>query len=226
MVFCSTNSFALTVDKMIIFTKKEQESVVLKVSNPASHPVMFRVDLSERNADGAVTPLAIEDFDEWPAFIDRTEYIIDPKGEIEVNVRLVNKLLGNKANKDMILAIDITPESISVEDKDKTSNDNMAILMGYRTWLVIPKDGKISGDVSIEKENGKYVVENKMDTVVFLNINACDTDFPKESKCSGAEWVLAGKKKTLNFDSFKNGIVKVSFRDAYDRFSDEQEIKL
>ncbi|MFN1513106.1 hypothetical protein [Vibrio owensii] len=225
--FISNQSFALNVDKMIIFSKKDQESVVLKVSNPANHPVMFRVDLAERNDGGVVTPLAIENFEQWPAFIDRTEYIIDPKGEIDVNIRLVHKMLGNKTNEDIILAIDVTPESIKVESDEKSNTDNMAILMGYRTWLIIPKDGEISGGgVSIEKQNGKYVVENKMDTVVFLNINACATEFPKDTKCSGSEWVLANKKKKLDFDSFKNGTIKINVRDTYDRFKYTQEISL
>ncbi|WP_425669763.1 hypothetical protein ACPSL3_07660 [Vibrio owensii] len=226
MWFASNQSWALNVDKMIIFSKKDQESVVLKVSNPATHPVMFRVELAERDEEGGVTPLALEDFEQWPAFIDRTEYFIDPKGEVEVNVRLVNKMLGNKINEDIILAIDITPESINIDSEEEKTTDNMAILMGYRTWLVIPKEGNVSGGVSVEKENGKYVVENKMDTVVFLNINACDTEFAKDTKCSGSEWVLAGKKKTLNFDSFNNGVIKINVRDTHDRFKDSLEIKL
>ncbi|MFV8413642.1 hypothetical protein [Vibrio owensii] len=222
----SAQSFALNVDKMIIFTKKNQETATLTVSNPANYPVMFKVELGERNNDGTVTPLALENFDNWPAFLDRTEYFIDPKGEVEVNIRLIGKMMGEAAKKDLVLAIDVTPESINVESEDAEKQDNMAILMGYRTWLVLPKDGQVKGDISIVKEKGQYYVINNLDTVAFLNINACDTVFEKGTTCSGTEWVLAGKKKKLNFSAFKQGSIKVNYRDSFERYKKSQTIKL
>lgn len=224
--FYTAQSFALNVDKMIIFTKKNQETATLTVSNPANYPVMFKVELGERNDDGTVTSLAVENFDNWPAFLDRTEYFIDPKGEVEVNIRLIGKMMGEATKKDLVLAIDVTPESINIENGDAEKQDNMAILMGYRTWLVLPKDGEVKGDISIIKEKGKYYVINNLDTVAFLNINACDTEFEKGTTCSGTEWVLAGKKKELNFSAFKKGSIEVNYRDSYERYKKTQTIKL
>ncbi|QLK43869.1 hypothetical protein DR996_00420 [Vibrio owensii] len=222
----SAQTFALNVDKMIIFTKKNQETAILKVTNPADYPVMFKVELGERNEKGNISPLALEDFDNWPAFLDRTEYFIDPKGEVEVNVRLISNMMGEHSKKDVILAIDVTPESINVEGNETDDSDNMSILMGYRTWLILPKSGQVQGDVSITEENGKYYVVNNLDTVAFLNINACDTKFSEGVKCSGMEWVLAGKKKELNFSAFKQGSVKVNIRDSHERFTKKQVIQL
>ncbi len=131
----SAQTFALNVDKMIIFTKKNQETAILKVTNPADYPVMFKVELGERNEKGNISP-------------------------------------------------------------------------------------------SITEENGKYYVVNNLDTVAFLNINACDTKFSEGVKCSGMEWVLAGKKKELNFSAFKQGSVKVNIRDSHERITKKQVIQL
>lgn len=218
-----SNANALTVDKMVMFAEKDKEVANLVVTNPANYPVMFRVSIGEF-VDGKVQQLDVNDFKNWHAYLDREEYFIEPKSEISLDVRLLSNMLKKKIEDDVILAIDVTPES--VPQSDNKSNESMNILIGYRTWLIIPHNQEVEGRPEIKVEDGEYYIENKSDSVAFFDVNACKTEFEEGVKCSGTEWALAGKKKKLHFEKYKDGEVVIKMRDAFGRYSKTSTVQL
>ncbi|HAU8293440.1 TPA: hypothetical protein I7152_11120 [Vibrio vulnificus] len=216
-------SFAITVDKMVIIPGKDEKKTEIKVSNPEEYPVFLRVTLSELQNDSSVDVLKEDDFENWPVYLEREEYIAGPEEQVVISVELLARQIGKNQQKDRVIAIDIMPESIL---DDGRQGQTMNILLGYRVWLILSKDGQVAGRPSIVLEDDSYILRNDSDSVAIFNIDLCQSEFEKEFECKGSEFVLSGKKKILDLSRFKNGQASISIRDPYFRYQIESSIKL
>lgn len=226
LFFFSVISFsvsAITVDKMVIIPNKSDLKSEIKITNPATHPVFLKVTLSEMNDAKEVEAFRPEEFQNWPVYVERNEFLIEPEEEIVIAIQHLAKQLNKASDRDRLIAIDIMPESVI---DDGQVGQKMSILIGYRVWMIIAKDGALKGEPSVLKTENGYVLNNASDSVAIFNINLCETEFKKGTECKGSEFVLSGKEKTLNLLEFKNGDANISIRDPYDRYLIKETIKL
>lgn len=223
LLFFPISSYAITVDKMVIIPNKSDLKSEIKITNPASHPVFLKVTLSEMNAAKEVEALKPEEFQNWPVYVERNEFLIEPEEEIVIEIQHLAKQLDKSSTTDRVIAIDVMPESVL---DDGQVGQKMSILIGYRVWMIIAKDGALKGKPSVLKTDDGYVLSNPSDSVAIFNINLCDTEFKKGTECKGSEFVLSGKEKVLNLLEFKNGDANISIRDPYDRYLIKETIKL
>ncbi|EHH0795694.1 hypothetical protein V6448_001749 [Vibrio vulnificus] len=219
----SASSFAITVDKMVIIPGKDEQKSDIKINNPAAHPVFLRVTLSEMESDGETVEFNEENFQHWPVYVERNEYLIDPEEEISIAVQHLTRQLGVPQEKDRIIAIDIMPESVM---DDSVQGQKMSILIGYRVWMILSKDGEIIGKPSVVLTDKGYVLKNDSNSVALFNLDLCQTTYKKGVECKGSEFVLSGKEKALNLTEFKNGQAAISMRDPYSRYQIKESIKL
>ncbi|WP_235225362.1 hypothetical protein [Vibrio sp. ER1A] len=206
---------------MVIIPSKD-DVPELKINNPDTFPVFFRVTLSELN-NNKVVKFREEEFQDWPVYLERNEYIIGPEEEITIPIQLLAWQIGKKQEKDRIVAIDITPESIA---DNYNQGQVMNILIGYRVWLILSKDGEVIGKPSVELTKEGYVLKNSSNSVAIYDIDLCQSEFKKDVACSGSEFVLSGKEKKLNISEFKNGKANITMRDPYSRYQIKASIKL
>lgn len=219
----SFSSFGITVDKMVLIPSKDEKRTELKVNNQDSYPVFLKLTLSELDDTGKTIELNLDDFQNWAVYLDRDEYVLDPSEEVTIPIQLLARQVGKNQDKDRIIAIDIMPESVANADQ---TGQVMNILIGYRVWLILSKDGEILGKPSIELRPDGYVLKNDSDSVALYNIDLCETDYKDGVECKGSEFVLSGKEKKLDLTKFKNGQGAVSIRDPYSRYLIESKINL
>lgn len=216
-------SYGLTVDKMVIIPSKDEKRTEIKIKNPDSYPVFFRITLSELESNNDTVELKEENFQNWPIYLERNEYIVGPEEEIIVPIQLLARQIGKKQEKDRIIAIDIMPESV-IDEGNK--GQIMNILIGYRVWMILSKDGEIIGKPSVELTKEGYVMKNNSNSVAIYNFDLCQTSFKSDIQCKGSEFVLSGKEKLLNLSEFNDGQASISMRDPYFRYQLEKVIKL
>ncbi|ANS86546.1 hypothetical protein RJD38_02880 [Vibrio scophthalmi] len=214
---------AITVDKMVIIPNESDAKSDIKITNPASYPVFLKVTLSELNSDNETVEFKTDEFQNWPVYVERNEFLVEPEEEIVIAIQHLAKQLNKASDRDRIIAIDIMPESVI---DDGQVGQKMSILIGYRVWMIIAKDGALKGEPSVLKTEKGYVLNNASDSVAIFNINLCETEFKKGTECKGSEFVLSGKEKALNLLEFKNGNANISIRDPYDRYLIKETIKL
>ncbi|TWD40951.1 hypothetical protein FB440_104114 [Vibrio crassostreae] len=219
----SFSSFGVTVDKMIIIPNGSEKKTEIKVVNPDKYPVFLRVTLSELENDNEVVELKEEQFEDWPVYLERSEYIMGPEEEVTIPIQLLARQIGKKQEEDRILAIDIMPESVVNGDGQ---GQTMNILLGFRVWVILSKDGDVIGKPSIVLTDDGYVLKNNSNTVALFDIDLCKTTFNKNKECKGSEFVLSGKDKKLNLSDFTNGKASVSMRDPHSRYIIEDSVKL
>ena len=219
----SFSSLGITVDKMVIIPSKEEKKSEIKINNPDTFPVFLRVTLSELGENNESVALNEENFQNWPVYLERNEYIVGPEEEITIPVQLLARQIGKKQEKDRVVAIDIMPESVIDEGGQ---GQTMNILIGYRVWMILSKDGEIIGKPSIELTKEGYILKNNSNSVAIYNLDLCQTSFSKDVECKGSEFVLSGKEKALNLSEFKNGQANISMRDPYSRYLIKDSIKL
>lgn len=222
-MFFSISASAITVDKMVVIPNKSDAKSEIKITNPASHPVFLKVTLSELNSENETVEFKTDEFQSWPVYVERNEFLIEPEEEIVIAIQHLAKQLNKASDRDRVIAIDIMPESVI---DDGQVGQKMSILIGYRVWMIIAKDGALKGKPSVLKTDDGYVLSNPSDSVAIFNINLCDTEFKKGTECKGSEFVLSGKEKVLNLLEFKNGDANISIRDPYDRYLIKETIKL
>lgn len=219
----SFSSFGITVDKMVIIPSKDEKRSEIKVNNPDLYPVFLKLSLSELDDNGQIVESKVDDFQNWAVYLDRDEYVLDPSEEIIIPVQLLARQLGKMQNKDRIIAIDIMPESVVNSDP---KGQVMNILIGYRVWLILSKDGEILGKPSVELGAEGYVLKNDSNSVAIYNLDLCETSFKKGVECRGSEFVLSGKEKKLDLKAFKGGQGNISIKDPYSRYLIESKINL
>ncbi|HDY8011701.1 TPA: hypothetical protein ACGUOU_004400 [Vibrio vulnificus] len=219
----SSSSLAITVDKMVVIPGLNEEKSDIKINNPAAYPVFLRVTLSELESSGETIELDEENFQDWPVYVERNEYLVEPAEEISIVVQHLARQLDIPLEKDRIIAIDIMPESVV---DDGVQGQKMNILIGYRVWMILSKDGEIVGKPSVVLTDNGYVLKNDSNSVALFNLDLCETTFKKGGECKGSEFVLSGKEKALNLSEFKNGQATISIRDPYSRYQIKESIRL
>ncbi|HDY8067375.1 TPA: hypothetical protein RQK90_004435 [Vibrio vulnificus] len=219
----SSSSLAITVDKMVVIPGLNEEKSDIKINNPAAYPVFLRVTLSELESSGETIELDEENFQDWPVYVERNEYLVEPEEKISIVVQHLARQLDIPLEKDRIIAIDIMPESVV---DDGVQGQKMNILIGYRVWMILSKDGEIVGKPSVVLTDNGYVLKNDSNSVALFNLDLCETTFKKGVECKGSEFVLSGKEKALNLSEFKNGQATISIRDPYSRYQIKESIKL
>ncbi|EMD1178358.1 hypothetical protein VP758_004971 [Vibrio harveyi] len=217
--FLSFNSFAITIDSMIkVANENRSNEFVLK--NPDDKPALVKVTLSELNTKtNEELPFDEANFENWPIYAEPSEVIIDSQGEAVVNIISLDNLMKRKNNRERVIGVTFTP--VDYEDKKTQMN----ILLGYKAWYILPKDGVISGDVNIDVIEGKYFLKNGTNTSIGFSINACDAMSNKEP-CEGNVFVLSGKRKEIFFDEGSKGKVVITAREPYGRFKKEMTIEI
>ncbi|CEO41639.1 hypothetical protein C0W35_06490 [Photobacterium kishitanii] len=225
-LFISQQVFAISVDKMIVVSKGNNDSSIITVMNDDSYPVFVKAQLSELMPDGKSKLFDNHDFKQWPIYLNHTDFIIDPKSRVKITVNNLQEMLGNKENKDRIIGISFIPESY---EKNNSSEKSLNILTGFKVWYIIPNNLKeVTGNVTYKKESaGKYDVFNNTDTVLTFNINACQAmNVELNNECSDTIMILSGKKKTINLNKVEQGTVVITAQDYRDRFKKKINIKI
>ncbi len=219
----SMKLFAITVDKMVIIPNKNERKSEIKVNNPSEHPVFLRVTLSELDNNGETIEFKEENFQNWPVYVERNEYLVEPEEEISIAIQHLARQLEVTQNTDRIIAVDIMPESM-VDDGGE--GQKMNILIGYRVWIILSKDGEIIGRPSVVLTNNGYLLKNDSNSVALFDVDLCQTTFKKGRECKGLEFVLSGRDKALDLTDFKNGNANISIRDPNLRYQLTHTIKL
>lgn len=223
MLMMSSYSYAISVNKMLIIPNDNEQHSTITVTNSDKFPTFLNITLSELLEDNTLKKFDLEKFSEWPVYTERSKYLIDAEENLTINVYNLIRKQDYRLSKDKIIAIDIMPESIVEGD---SAEAKMNVLIGYRVWMILSKDGDITGKTKVMKEGDNFYYVNETNTVSLFNVDACDTNFTDDVSCKYSDFVLSGKKKKLNLSSFKNGKVSVSSRDAYRRYNEIHEINL
>lgn len=231
LFFITTNVFAITVDSLIKYQNPDQDNYYT-VTNTDPFPVFVQTKLTElvRNDKGKSKEVALDpkDFNNWPVYLEPASIILDPKGEVKVNVVDLYKLMKKKLDKDRIIGVSFIPSSYKKKDAKGNTSDSegsVNILMGYKSWYIIPKEGEIHGEASVDyKRNAKSYMINNTDTAVNFKINACDIK-PKPEACEGDVLVLAHDKKVLKLPKGK-GKVNISINSLNLKYSKNLTVNL
>ncbi|MET2851042.1 hypothetical protein ABXV24_04100 [Vibrio owensii] len=221
----SFGSNAITVDKMLIIANKEEKLSEIVVNNPSEFPVFLKLTLSERKETGEVEPLDINEFEKWPVFVERSNYIVEGEGEVTIPIQYLTRKLGEKQLKDRIIAIDIMPESTL---NNGESGQKMSVLIGYRVWLIISKDGEVKGLPEFELKDGVVSIKNKTNTVFIFDMDICDTNYDDEliETCKSNDFILSGNEKEVDVSGLSGGIIKFEAYDPYKRIIELINIEL
>ncbi|CEO41864.1 hypothetical protein [Photobacterium kishitanii] len=222
----SQQALAISVDKMIVISKGNNEASNITVLNEDTYPVFVKAELSELMPDGKSKSFENKNFKQWPIYLNHMDFIIDPKSKFKVTVNNLQEMLGNKETKDRILGISFVPESYKKNDESEKS---LNILTGFKVWYIIPNNlDKVTGDITFKEiENHKYYLYNNTNTVLTFNINACKAmGLSIGNSCNEKILILAGKKKVLNFTEVKKGDVFIEAQDYRNRFDKKLTIKI
>ena len=214
IIIFSLNAYTISIDKMIAFAGDK-----ITVKNDSDFAVFIKVDLSELNLKtGVETPLNKMVFTKWPVYADRYSFVIDPESSEQLNLTPIDSELGKQTQYDRIVGVSFVPESY--KDNDKKSQYKLSMLIGFKTWYIIPNQKKtVEGDVSIQKtiKVGEYIFNNNTDTVVEFDVNTCKTkQHPKQ--CEETIIALAHRHKKITLEGVTGGTIKVIARDKRNRF--------
>lgn len=226
----SWSSFAISIDSLIKYQNNEKDNYYT-ITNTDNFPVLVNTKLTELKRDNGKSkevPLDPKDFNNWPIYLEPSSIILDPKGEVKVNIVDLYKLLGKHNTKDRIIGVSFIPSSYKKKDK-KTSGEkldsSMNILMGYKSWYIIPKEGKVNGEAFVDyNKNKKSYMVNKTDTAVSFNINACGL-IPKPKECEGSVLVLSNNKKELLLPKGR-GKVLIEIKSLNNTYKKDDNIEL
>lgn len=230
-VLFSLNASAITIDSMVKYQKQDANNAYT-ITNPDPFPVFVQTKLSELvRSDGKSkeVELKAKDFDNWPIYLEPSSIILDPKGKVKVNVVDLYKLMNKKLDKDKIIGVSFIPSSYKKKEDDGKSKSKtegaVNILMGYKSWYIIPKDGEIHGNASVDySPNKKSYLVNDTDTAISFRIDACNIK-PKPEACKGTVLVLANSKKNLLLPKGK-GIVNIVANSLNLKYKKKFDVKL
>lgn len=218
-------SNAITVDKMLIIAEKESESAQIVVNNPSEFPVFLKLTLSEMNSEGQIKPLETNEFEDWPVFIERANYIVEGEGEVTIPIQYLAKKLGKTQSKDRVIALDVMPESTI---NDGTNGQRMSVLIGYRVWVLISRDDKVIGESQVELKDNAIQLKNNTNTISMIEMDFCETKYNKNiiENCRYSEFLLSGKEKKIDISEFSKGTASFVISDPYKRNVKQINIEL
>ncbi|MGL5264680.1 MAG: hypothetical protein ACRC9E_00330, partial [Plesiomonas shigelloides] len=158
----STSAQAINVDKMLVVAvgddaKKSQ----IIVSNQDSTPVLVSAELTERLKNGKEVTFNEREFKSWPVYLDKAEWIIDPKSRVKVTVNnLLDALDANIVN-DRVVGVSFIPQTYQDGGGHKSA---LSVLTGFKVWYIIPNNKpNVIGNVDVSHFKNKVTLVNKTD---------------------------------------------------------------
>lgn len=221
----SASVHAINVDKMfVVATGDDEKKSQVVVINSDDFPVLVSAELTEMFKDGREVRFNEQDFKNWPVYLDKTEWIIDPKSRVKIIVNNLLYALDAHVNEDRVIGISFIPQTYQDDGGKKSS---LSVLTGFKVWYIIPNNkGKVTGLVDIKKVNNKITLVNKTDTTVQFFIDSCKAPILNQSECSDSVLVLSGRQKDVTFDSKFSGPISISAEDFRGRYKKEFKINI
>lgn len=225
LLMLSASVEAINVDKMLVVAAGDDtEKSQIIIINSDNFPVFVRAELSERLKDGKEIKFNEDDFKNWPAYLDKNEWIVDPKSRMKVTVNNLLNVLGSDIKEDRVIGVSFIPQTYQEGGENKSA---LSILTGFKVWYIIPNNkSKVLGNVDVKYAKNKATLINKTDTTIQFNIDSCKTPKLNQSECSDSVLVLPGRQKEVSFDSMYSGIVSVFAEDFKGRYNKKFEIKI
>lgn len=221
----SASAQAIDVDKMLVVaTGDDLKKSQIVVFNADNFPVLVSAELTEMLKDGKEVKFNDLEFKRWPVYLDKSEWIIDPKSRVKVTVNNLLEALGTEIKEDRVIGISFIPQTYQEGGGKKSS---LMVLTGFKVWYVIPNNNnKVSGDVEVRQVKNKVTLINKTDTAIKFYIDICKPPVLNQPECSDSVLVLSGKQKDVTFDTKYSGAVSISAEDFRNRYKKEFKMKI
>ncbi len=216
---------AINVDKMfVVATGDDEKKSQVVVINSDDFPVLVSAELTEMFKDGKEVAFNEEDFKSWPVYLDKTEWIVDPRSRMKIIVNNLLHALGTHIDEDRVIGISFIPQTYQDNGGKKSS---LSVLTGFKIWYIIPNNkGRVTGLVDVKKMNNKITLVNKTDTAMQFYIDSCKGSILNQSECSDSVLVLSGRQKDVTFDSKFRGPISISVEDFRNRFKKDFKINI
>lgn len=146
----------------------------------------------DNNGELKESTLSPEYISKWPVIVEPGEIILN--GNEEVRVKITKNI--ERLFEDQVIGLSFIPDIL---DK-KNSNADIKIAMGYKTWLFIPGESDLKGDVYTTRDKNTIFINNKTNKILMLNID--DKNSKTNTPTFGdVIFSLPGTKKSINVEN-------------------------
>ncbi|MGY0144668.1 hypothetical protein [Edwardsiella tarda] len=159
---------AFNTDAMVKFYDKE-DFFVLSGDKKDTREYVYATlsELVSVNGKQQEIEYSSENVANWPIFADPSEVILGNNEQVRIRVEKNYK----NTDDDRVFGITFIPDLMG------GGNKNYNIGFGYKVWMIIPGVKPLEGDMAVTRglRNGEYVVKNRTNKVLEVDVNYCDS---------------------------------------------------
>ncbi|WP_260869887.1 hypothetical protein [Vibrio chagasii] len=191
----STASNAFNVDKMIIVSDQKGNGVVTLI-NEESHPIFVNgkvVEIQVVDGDKIVrNSYTRNNLDDWKISLTHPRLVLRPGEEKDVGIRSLCHNTSCDNSKDLMFMLPFTPSRYK-EEGEKLHG--VEINYGFSPIYIIPTT-KPSLDYKIYNQGENLRIDNKSNTLIYVDVNSCNID--NNVQCKQKFTVMSGRDKTFS----------------------------
>ncbi|MFM2657167.1 fimbrial biogenesis chaperone [Vibrio owensii] len=221
--FCSMQSYAFQVDKMVIISD-ERGNGILTLTNDESDPLFVETVVEEIKIKDGTDILkdkyTRENLNDWKISLTHQRLVLKTGEEKDIGIRSLCHNTSCDNSKDLMFSLTFIPSKYREENEEVSG---VEINYGFAPVYVIPTTEPVF-DYDIINKGDELEVINNSNTMIQLYLNSCTTEVT--SQCRQRLTVLAGRHKSFNLvDTIQSDNLSVTINSHDKSYSTKQVVR-